>query len=141
MTSIIFESVKKPRQRRGAQRLNCFAFLWRNQRYFTPLQRAASVQFYTPDAHQTVVGYLEAYKRDNHPLFTITVWERTNIESMTRGKSDFLQMHNILRRHVRREVKSGRPKRYMNDWHWGYVNGKFAALRSALGMEWDFLDT
>jgi hypothetical protein len=29
----------------------------------------------------------------------------------------------------------------MNDWEWGYVNGKFAALRWVLGDEWDFLDT
>ena len=31
--------------------------------------------------------------------------------------------------------------RYIDDWHWAYVNGKFAALRWVLGMEWDFLDT
>ena len=30
---------------------------------------------------------------------------------------------------------------YMTDWEWGYVNGKFAALRWVLGEEWDFLDT
>jgi hypothetical protein len=29
----------------------------------------------------------------------------------------------------------------MTDWEWGYVNGKFAALRWVLGDEWDFLDT
>jgi len=31
--------------------------------------------------------------------------------------------------------------RYMSDWEWGYLNGKFAAVRWALGDEWDFLDT
>jgi hypothetical protein len=28
-----------------------------------------------------------------------------------------------------------------DDWHWGYVHGKLAALRWVLGSEWDFLDT
>jgi hypothetical protein len=31
--------------------------------------------------------------------------------------------------------------RYMDDWEWEYVNGKFTALRWVLGMEWDFLGT
>jgi hypothetical protein len=31
--------------------------------------------------------------------------------------------------------------RLMDDWEWGYMNGKFAALRWVLGDEWDFLDT
>jgi len=47
--------------------------------------------------------YLEAYKRNNHPSFTIKVWERTTLESMTRGKRDFLQMHGLLRKYVRPE--------------------------------------
>ena len=135
--------------------------------------------------------YLEAYKRNNRPPFAIKVWERTNLESMTRGKRDFLQMHGILKTYVRPEseigdaaseffdrvwyyrkivmfenIKAGKEtitpeilkgckaamKRvrekygrnvghYMTDWEWGYVNGKFAALRWVLGDEWDFLDT
>lgn len=28
-----------------------------------------------------------------------------------------------------------------DDWTWGYVHGKLAALRWVLGSEWDFLDT
>jgi hypothetical protein len=135
--------------------------------------------------------YLEAYKRNNNPPFTIKIWERTNIETMTRGKRDLLQMHGVLKSYVRPEseigkaekefwdrvwyyrhmiwmekVKSGQDntpteiikmakaaaakkrKEYgsnigkvMDDWEWGYVNGKFAALRWVLGDEWDFLDT
>ena len=135
--------------------------------------------------------YLEAYKRNNKPPFTIKVWERTSIESMTRGKRDFLQMHGILKTYVRPESEIGKAEteffdrvwyyrklvmfenitagtetispamrktvyghmkqmrkqygrsisQHRDDWHWGYVNGKFAALRWVLGMEWDFLDT
>jgi hypothetical protein len=29
----------------------------------------------------------------------------------------------------------------MTDWDWGYLNGKFAAVRWMGGDEWDFLDT
>jgi hypothetical protein len=28
-----------------------------------------------------------------------------------------------------------------DDWGWGFVQGKLAALRWVLGSEWDFLDT
>jgi hypothetical protein len=28
-----------------------------------------------------------------------------------------------------------------DDWNWGYIHGKLAALRWVLGSEWDFLDT
>jgi hypothetical protein len=135
--------------------------------------------------------YLEAYKRNNIPPFTIKVWERTNIESMTRGKRDLLQMHGVLKSYVRPESEIGKAEaeffdrvwyyrklvmfenikagketidpeilkgckaamkrirekygrnvgRNMTDWEWGYVNGKFSALRWVLGDEWDFLDT
>ena len=135
--------------------------------------------------------YLEAYKRNNHPPFTIKVWERTNIESMTRGKRDLLHMHGVLKSYVRAESEIGNAEQElfdrvwyyrklvmfdnikagtetitpeilrgcktsmkkmrekygrnigkpMDDWEWGYVNGKFAALRWVLGDEWDFLDT
>src|ERR1035437_8036792 len=119
-------------------------------------------------------------KRNNHPPFTIKVWERTNIESMTRGKRDLLQMHGVLKSYVRPESEIGKAgqeffdrvwyyrklvmfdniragtetihpevltrckaamkemrKKYgssigkhMTDWEWGYLNGKFAAVRS-----------
>ena len=135
--------------------------------------------------------YLEAYKRNNHPPFVIKVWERTNLESMTRGKREFLQMHGVLKSYVRSEseigkaekefwdrvwyyrhmiwmekVKSGQDKtspdivkmaraaatkkrkeygssigKYMTDFEWGFMQGKFSALRWVLGDEWDFLDT
>jgi hypothetical protein len=135
--------------------------------------------------------YLEAYKRNNNPPFTIKVWERTNIESMTRGKRDLLQMHGVLKSYVRPEseigkaekelwdrvwyyrhmiwmemVKAGRDKtspdiikmaksaaakkrkeygqsigKHMTDFEWGFMQGKFSALRWVLGDEWDFLDT
>jgi hypothetical protein len=29
----------------------------------------------------------------------------------------------------------------MSDFDWGYMQGKFSALRWVLGSEWDFLDT
>jgi hypothetical protein len=135
--------------------------------------------------------YLDAYQRNNRPPFSIKVWERPQLESMTRGKSDFLQMYGLLKTHLRPEsqiwkaqselwdrvwyyrhmiwmekVKAGTDKaspdviklakaaaarkrkeygssvgRYMDDFEWGYMQGKFAALRWVLGMEWDFLDT
>ncbi|MES2392940.1 MAG: restriction endonuclease [Acidobacteriota bacterium] len=135
--------------------------------------------------------YLEAYRRNNHPPFVIKVWERTNLESMTRGKRDLLQMHGVLKSYVRAESEIGKAEqeffdrvwyyrklvmfdnikagsetidsatlkrckalmkemrnkyggdigKLMDDWEWGYVNGKFAALRWVLGEEWDFLDT
>jgi hypothetical protein len=135
--------------------------------------------------------YLETYKRNNNPPFEIEVWERTQLESMTRGKRDFLQMHGVLKSYVRAESEIGKAEQeffdrvwyyrkivmfenikagketitpeilkscrahmkemrekygrsighYMTDWEWGYVNGKFAALRWVLGEEWDFLDT
>ena len=135
--------------------------------------------------------YLEAYKRNNRPPFEVKYWERPTLETMTRGRRDFLQMHGLLKKYVRPEseiwkaegeffdrvwyyrklimmenIKAGEEKidpeilkmaqaamkkvrakygsnvaRYMDDWHWGYLNGKFAALRWVLGEEWDFLDT
>jgi len=135
--------------------------------------------------------YLEAYTRNNHPPFEIKYWERPTLESMTRGMRDFLQMHGLLKSHLRPEseiwkaeqesfdrvwyyrhmilmekFKRGEEKiepgvlklakaaakrkrkqygrnisRYMDDWDWGYLNGKFAAIRWVLGEEWDFLDT
>jgi len=135
--------------------------------------------------------YLEAYRRNNRPPFTIKVWERTHIESMSRGKRDLLQMHGVLKSYVRAESEIGKAEgeffdrvwyyrkivmfenikartetidpailksvrasmkemrekygrnigKYMTDWEWGYVNGKFAALRWVLGDGWDFLDT
>jgi hypothetical protein len=136
-------------------------------------------------------AYLEAYRRDNNPPFEIKVWERTNLETMARGKRDLLMMHGVLKSYVRPEseigkmekeffervwyyrklvmfenIKAGKeaitPRalsgcraamkrvreqygrdvgRGMDDWDWGYVNGKFAALRWVLGYEWDCLDT
>jgi len=135
--------------------------------------------------------YLETYKRNNRPPFAIKVWERTTIESMTRGKRDLLQMHGVLKSYVRPEseigkaekelwdrvwyyrhmiwmemVKAGRDKaspdiirsanaaaakkrkeygpsirKDLTDFEWGYMQGKFSALRWVLGDEWDFLDT
>jgi hypothetical protein len=31
--------------------------------------------------------------------------------------------------------------RHMSDFDWGYIQGKFSAIRWVLGEEWDFLDT
>src|ERR1039457_3304460 len=134
--------------------------------------------------------YLEVYRRNNRPPFTIKVWERTHLESMARGKRDLLQMHGVLKSYVRAESEIGKAEQeffdrvwyyrkivmfenikagtetitpeilkscrahmkemrekygrnighHMTDWEWGYVNGKFAALRWVLGEEWDFLD-
>lgn len=135
--------------------------------------------------------YIEAYKRNNRPPFVIKVWERTNIESMTRGKRDLLQMHGVLKSYVRPESQIGKAEeeffnrvwyyrkiimfekiargeetitpeilrgckaamkrarekygrnigKYMDDWEWGFVNGKLSALRWVLGEDWDMLDT
>jgi hypothetical protein len=64
--------------------------------------------------------YLEAYQRNNHPPFTIKVWERTNIESMTRGKRDFLQMHGLLRKYVRPESEIWKAEKEFWDRVWYY---------------------
>jgi hypothetical protein len=138
--------------------------------------------------------YLEAYKRNNHPPFKIRCWERPTLESITRGKRDFLQMYGLPKVHLRTEreiaeaehelwdrvwyyrhlvriynAKYGKDSndptdpgiakmtleimkkkrkqygrsisRIMSDFDWGYMQGKFSALRWALGDEWDFLDT
>lgn len=135
--------------------------------------------------------YLETYQRNNNPRFHIKVWERPQLESMTRGKRALLQMHGVMKSYVRPEteitkaeeeffdrvwyyrkiimferIKDGketiRPDilagckasmkrvrekygkgvgRYMDDWEWGFVNGKLSTLRWVLGEEWDFLDT
>jgi hypothetical protein len=113
---------------------------------------------------------------------------------MTRGKRDLLEMHGLLKVHLRsereiakaehelwdrvwyyrhlvrihnaryakdsteqtppeiarmtRELMKRKRKRYgrsigqpMSDFDWGYMQGKFSALRWVLGSEWDFLDT
>jgi HJR/Mrr/RecB family endonuclease len=135
--------------------------------------------------------FLEAYKRNNRPPFEVKYWERPMLESMTRGRRDFLQMYGLLKSHRRPEseivkaeaelwdrvwyyrhmiwmekVKTGKQKasqeiikmawaavarkrkqygpsiaRYMSDFDWGYIQGKFSAIRWVLGEEWDFLDT
>lgn len=64
--------------------------------------------------------YLEAYKRNNRPPFTIKVWERTNIESMTRGKRDLLQMHGVLKSYVRPESEIGEAEQEFFDRVWYY---------------------
>ncbi len=47
-----------------------------------------------------------------------------------------------------REIMKRKQKQYgrsigqrMSDFDWGYMQGKFSALRWVLGSEWDFLDT
>ncbi|HWA95063.1 MAG TPA: restriction endonuclease [Terracidiphilus sp.] len=54
--------------------------------------------------------YLEAYQRNNRPPFVIKVWERTNLETMTRGKRDLLQMHGVLKSYVRPESEIGKAE-------------------------------
>jgi hypothetical protein len=49
--------------------------------------------------------FLEAYRRNNHPPFTIKVWERTTLESLTRGKRIFLEMHGLVKRYVRPQTQ------------------------------------
>jgi Restriction endonuclease len=138
--------------------------------------------------------YLEAYKRNNRPAFKIRYWERPRLESITRGKRDFLQMFGLLKVHLRsereitqaekelwdrvwyyrhlvrirnakyakdgndeavpaiakmtRDIMKKKRKQYgrsigriMSDFDWGYMQGKFSAIRWTLGDEWDFLDT
>lgn len=138
--------------------------------------------------------YIEKYERNNHPPFRIRYWERPKLETMTRGKRDLLEMHRLLKVHLRpereiasaerelwdrvwyyrhlvrihnaryaedtnsqtppeiarmtREIMKRKRKQYrpsisqrMSDFDWGYMQGKFSALRWVLGSEWDFLDT
>jgi hypothetical protein len=47
-----------------------------------------------------------------------------------------------------REIMKKKRRQYspsiskvMSDFDWGYMQGKFSALRWVLGSEWDFLDT
>ena len=49
---------------------------------------------------------------------------------------------------ITREIMKRKQKQYgrsigqrMSDFDWGYMQGKFSALRWVLGSEWDFLDT
>lgn len=51
--------------------------------------------------------YLETYKRNNNPPFGIKVWERTNLESMSRGKTLLLRMHGVLKSYFRPEDEIG----------------------------------
>jgi hypothetical protein len=138
--------------------------------------------------------YIEKYERNNRPPFRIRYWERPKLETMTRGKRDLLEMHGLLKVHLRsereiasaehefwdrvwyyrhlvrihnaryakdrsdqtsadiakmtREIMKKKRKQYgpsisrrMSDFDWGYMQGKFSALRWVLGSEWDFLDT
>jgi len=131
--------------------------------------------------------FLEAFKRNNKPPFKIKYRERPTLESLTRGKRDLLELHRLLRVHLRTErevshaeselwdrvwhyrhmiwmqkVREGRDNtsrgiiamaraaakkkrkeygpdisRIMSDFEWGYMQGKFSALRWVLGSEWD----
>lgn len=51
--------------------------------------------------------YLETYKRNNNPPFEIKVWERTNLESMSRGKTLLLRLHGVLKSNLRPEDEIG----------------------------------
>jgi hypothetical protein len=64
--------------------------------------------------------YIEAYKRNNRPPFVIKVWERTNLESMTRGKRDLLQMHGVLKSYVRPESEIGKAEEEFFNRVWYY---------------------
>jgi len=67
------------------------------------------------------------------------------LEEIQRGERDPLPTDIAQRA---RESKKAIEDRYgpenlgpWDDWTWGYVNGKLAALWRVLGSEWDFLDT
>lgn len=75
------------------------------------------------------------------------VWYYRKIVMFENIKARTETIDPAILKNVRASMKEMREKygrdigKYMTDWEWGYVNGKFAALRWVLGDEWDFLDT
>jgi hypothetical protein len=66
------------------------------------------------------------------------------MEKVRRGKEridpDVLKLAKAAAKRKRKEYGRG-ITHVMSDFNWGYMQGKFSAVRWVLGEEWDFLDT
>ena len=78
--------------------------------------------------------YLEAYRRNNNPPFEIKVWERTTLESLTRGKRDFLHMHDLLQKYVRPETEIWKAEEEFFNRVW-YQRHLFLMHRARIGKD------
>jgi len=62
------------------------------------------------------------------------VWERTTLESMTRGKRDFLQMYGLLRKHVRPESEIWKAEEEFFSRVW-YQRHLFLMYKAKMGQD------
>jgi hypothetical protein len=98
-------------------------------------------------------GVLKSYVRSESEIakaeaeFYDRVWFQRHMVSMEFEKNgkrktppDILKMANAA---AAKKFRQYGPSiaGCMTDFDWGFLNGKFSAVRWALGEEWDFLDT
>jgi hypothetical protein len=68
------------------------------------------------------------------------IWMERVKAGRDKTSPEVVKMAKAAARKVRKEFGPS-IGRYMNDFEWGFLQGKFSALRWVLGEEWDFLDT
>jgi hypothetical protein len=68
------------------------------------------------------------------------IWMEKVKEGTDKTPSEIIKMAKAAARKKRKEYGPS-IGHYMTDFEWGFMQGKFSALRWVLGEEWDFLDT